>query len=131
MPELSPRLDVVVLGVRDLATTRAFYQSLGWRSRPRDGMFARFQLGGASLVLFPAEELAGAVGLPCAAHTGFSGTACAMVLDGPTALDDAVRAVREAGGTILSEPTDRPWGSRTAYFADPEGNVWELACIPG
>jgi catechol 2,3-dioxygenase-like lactoylglutathione lyase family enzyme len=31
------------------------------------------------------------------------------------------------GGEILNGPTDRTWGRRTAAFADPAGNVWEVA----
>lgn len=123
------RLDVVVVGVTDLATTRAFYEALGWKSRPREGMFARFELAGASLVLFPLDQLADAVGLPADKGTGFNGTAPAIVLASPGELDTAVEAARAAGGRVLAEPTDRPWGTRTAYVADPEGTVWELAVV--
>ncbi len=28
---------------------------------------------------------------------------------------------------LLNGPQDRPWGRRTAAFADPAGHVWELA----
>jgi uncharacterized glyoxalase superfamily protein PhnB len=31
------------------------------------------------------------------------------------------------GVTLLNGPQDRPWGVRTAAFADPAGHVWELA----
>ena len=35
---------------------------------------------------------------------------------------------REAGGTITKEPTDAEFfEGRDAYFADPEGNFWEIA----
>jgi catechol 2,3-dioxygenase-like lactoylglutathione lyase family enzyme len=30
------------------------------------------------------------------------------------------------GVTFLKNPTDQPWGMRTAHFADPEGNIWEI-----
>ena len=33
------------------------------------------------------------------------------------------------GVTLLNGPVDRPWGRRTAAFADPSGNVWEVAQI--
>ncbi|WP_285567797.1 VOC family protein [Streptomyces sp. RTGN2] len=33
----------------------------------------------------------------------------------------------EHGVSLLNGPTDRPWGRRTAAFADPSGNVWEVA----
>lgn len=130
MGTVPAQLNVVVLGVEDLARTRAFYEALGWRSRPRDGMFARFQLGDADLVLFPADALAEVVGLPLVTGEGFKGSASAMILESPEALDAVLDEVRAAGGAVLAEPADRPWGPRTAYFADPEGNAWELCSLP-
>jgi lactoylglutathione lyase len=31
------------------------------------------------------------------------------------------------GIELLNGPLDRPWGVRTACFADPDGHVWEVA----
>jgi catechol 2,3-dioxygenase-like lactoylglutathione lyase family enzyme len=28
---------------------------------------------------------------------------------------------------LVNGPVDRPWGVRTALFADPDGHLWELA----
>lgn len=36
----------------------------------------------------------------------------------------------ERGIVLLSEPAERPWGSRTATFADPAGHLWEIAQVP-
>jgi lactoylglutathione lyase len=41
---------------------------------------------------------------------------------------DAVCAQLKALGVpLINGPMDRPWGRRTAAFADPAGNVWEVA----
>ena len=41
---------------------------------------------------------------------------------------DAVCAELKALGVpLLNGPVNRPWGRRTAAFADPAGNVWEVA----
>ena len=41
---------------------------------------------------------------------------------------DAVCATLQSRGvTLLNGPVDRPWGRRTAAFADPSGHVWEVA----
>jgi lactoylglutathione lyase len=41
---------------------------------------------------------------------------------------DAVCAELTALGVpLINGPMDRPWGRRTAAFADPAGNVWEVA----
>ena len=31
------------------------------------------------------------------------------------------------GVTLINGPMDRPWGMRTACFADPSGHIWEYA----
>jgi uncharacterized glyoxalase superfamily protein PhnB len=31
-----------------------------------------------------------------------------------------------AGGTVVGEPLDQPWGLRQALIADPEGQRWEI-----
>jgi lactoylglutathione lyase len=41
---------------------------------------------------------------------------------------DAVCAdLRSRGVELLSGPIDRPWGLRTASFADPDNHIWEVA----
>jgi lactoylglutathione lyase len=41
---------------------------------------------------------------------------------------DAVCAeLTKRGVTLLNGPMDRPWGIRTACFADPSGHIWEIA----
>jgi hypothetical protein len=91
-------------------------------------LFARFELDGAALVLFPRQTLAETIGVP--SIEGFGGITPAMVVQDAQALDDGLKAVVAAGGRVVAEPADRPWGVRTAYFADPEDNIWELCAIP-
>ena len=38
-----------------------------------------------------------------------------------------IEQLRERGVEFLNGPIDRPWGMRTAAFADPDGHVWEVA----
>jgi catechol 2,3-dioxygenase-like lactoylglutathione lyase family enzyme len=41
---------------------------------------------------------------------------------------DAVCAeLAKRGVELLNGPIDRPWGLRTASFADPDGHIWEIA----
>jgi catechol 2,3-dioxygenase-like lactoylglutathione lyase family enzyme len=42
-----------------------------------------------------------------------------------------VEQLRSAGVELLNGPIDRPWGLRTAAFADPDGHVWEVAAKIG
>ena len=45
--------------------------------------------------------------------------------------DAVVEQLRSAGVELLNGPIDRPWGMRTAAFADPDGHVWEVAARIG
>ena len=46
-------------------------------------------------------------------------------------VDDAAVRVADAGFRHLNGPIDRPWGVRTAAFADVDDHVWELAAPLG
>jgi predicted enzyme related to lactoylglutathione lyase len=39
----------------------------------------------------------------------------------PADVDAAADRIKAAGGELLSEPADRPWGSRMFQFRDPDG----------
>jgi catechol 2,3-dioxygenase-like lactoylglutathione lyase family enzyme len=130
MTAVPARLNVVVLGVRDIDAMRGFYEGLGWRPRPRRGAFSRMDLAGVSLMLFPLDTLVEVVGLPLS-DNGFRGTVNAIVTEDEDSANSILTAVVAAGGSKLGELTERSWGARTAYFADPETNVWEVAVLPG
>ena len=126
------RLNVVTLGVRDLPAVRSFYEALGWRSRSVGDEFARFEIGGAVLALYSLDALAEEANMsPPAGTERFAGFTCAIVVQNEAMVDAAIDKVREAGSRILAEPVAREWGGRSGYFADPEGNVWEIAWLPG
>jgi catechol 2,3-dioxygenase-like lactoylglutathione lyase family enzyme len=126
------RLNILTLGVRDLPKVRAFYEALGWQSLSEGDEFARFQTGGATLAHFSLDLLAGEANMQPSESTGrFPGFTCAVLVEEEAMVDEAIETVREAGGRVLAEPVAREWGGRSGYFADPEGNVWELAWMPG
>lgn len=47
---------------------------------------------------------------------------CLYVDDVDATSDD----LRSSGVRQISAPTDRPWGERSAYFADPDGNPVQI-----
>lgn len=44
----------------------------------------------------------------------------------PGEVAGCAEALRERGVEIVSGPTDRPFGHRTLFFRDPDGNVLEI-----
>lgn len=55
-----------------------------------------------------------------AAFTGSAGVTQVFVDD----VGAACERVAAAGGRVLEEPAERPWGVRQAVLADPEGQTW-------
>ena len=44
----------------------------------------------------------------------------------PREVDACAATLAERGVAIISGPTDQPWGHRTLFFRDPDGNVLEI-----
>jgi uncharacterized glyoxalase superfamily protein PhnB len=128
---IPPRLSVATIGAHDVAALRAFYESLGWESSSPAGDFAAFPLGGAVFTLYDAKLLAEEAGGSAASPPGvFRGVTLAINVDAIEDVDAAIDAAVAAGATRLADPVTRDWGGRSGYFADPEGNVWEVAWLP-
>ncbi|UPK41325.1 MULTISPECIES: VOC family protein [Paenibacillus] len=44
-------------------------------------------------------------------------------------VDQVCNELEMRGVTLLNGPITRPWGRRTACFADPDGHIWEIAQV--
>jgi catechol 2,3-dioxygenase-like lactoylglutathione lyase family enzyme len=125
------RATVITLGARDLDRLRRFYRGLGWTVAIDLEGFAALETEGAVVALFPLEDLAADAAAPAAVpERGLRGFSISINVDQPEQVDQVINAVREAGGRITKEPVTADWGGRSAYFADPEDNHWEVAWVP-
>ena len=50
----------------------------------------------------------------------------ALYVDTFDEVDEAYKHIVESGGTGVMKPTTEPWGQRTCYIRDPEGNLIEI-----
>jgi uncharacterized glyoxalase superfamily protein PhnB len=41
-------------------------------------------------------------------------------------IDDDYEKLKANGVQFITEPKTQTWGQRTAYFTDPDGNIWEI-----
>jgi catechol 2,3-dioxygenase-like lactoylglutathione lyase family enzyme len=128
-----PRLSVVSVGTQDVPALRAFYESLGWScDTPEGDEFAAFPLGGAVLGLYRSDLLAAESGGRPAPEAGaFKGMTLAINVEEIEMVDRVLEAAVGAGAALLAAAETRDWGGRSGYFADPEGNAWEVAYLPG
>jgi len=118
------RIHATVLFVGDLTACAAFYcDTLGFEVKHTDDDSVWF--GDQQILLLRRSAAADLVG----EDTLSRGEGAPRVLICAEVEDvDATHAALEAKGVgFVQPPTSRPWGVRTAHFADPEGNLWEIA----
>ncbi|TDB98210.1 VOC family protein [Actinomadura sp. 7K534] len=119
---MAPSLGYVILYVRDLAASIAFYRDVvGLAFKFEDAGYAEFATEATRFALYEqrrADWLTNSRTAP-----GPAAEVVFMVED----VDAEARRLQERGAAILSGPADRPWGHRTLHVADPDGFVVELA----
>lgn len=133
MDRIPARLSIVTLGVRQMPTMRSFYTGLGWPEQPGSSdQHVSYLLGGVLLALYAVDDLAAeaAPGEPLTKH-GWGGHTFALNVDERDQVDQVVRLLQAKGARKVGQVEDRPWGGRSGYVADPEGNRWEVGWAPG
>ena len=117
-------ITAITLFVDDLAASREFYARafelpVFWE----DDNSVVFQFGNTLINLLAVRE---AIELIAPAQVGAEGARMQFTLT----VDDVDASCAELvarGVPLLNGPMDRPWGIRTAAFADPSGHIWEIA----
>jgi catechol 2,3-dioxygenase-like lactoylglutathione lyase family enzyme len=119
-------LGALTLFVDDVETVAAFYRDvLDLEEIHQDDVSTVFRLG-STLVNVLAVSAAGSLVEPVAAAP--AGVTAQMLLSlWVDDVDSTCADLARRGVTLLNGPVDRPWGKRTAAFADPSGTVWEVA----
>ena len=120
------KLTATVVFVNDLDTCMRFYEDkLGLEQTFTDSVSAGYRMEDQDFLLLKFEAAADMVGEEALSYEGETGPRVLLCL-GVEDVDASYAALREKGVAFLKPPKDQAWGRRTAYFADPEGNLWEL-----
>lgn len=127
------RISLVTLGVADLAAATAFYRALGWpQVLPASEDVSFFRTAGALLSLYGLADLAADAGVeprPACAEVK-ADRSLAINVASPDEVDTALAAAEAAGGRLVKPGQKVFWGGYSGYFADPDGNLWEVAHNP-
>ncbi len=112
--------------VRDLDRCAAFYRdTLGLEVRETTPDSVSFRMDNVYFFLQEATSAAEMVSEDPARLRIGEGSRV-LLAAGVDDVDAAYDELKSRGVEFLRPPTDQPWGLRTAYFADPEGNLWEI-----
>ena len=116
-------IDYTVVFARDMKAMRSFYEDvMGFAVHSRLGeSWTAYQVGSCLLALTERGVMFNDAPTPASAlsvQLAFRVT--------PAQVDQCAETLRGKGVAIESEPTDQPWGHRTLFFRDPDGNVLEI-----
>ncbi|MBB4523546.1 VOC family protein [Rhizobium leguminosarum] len=126
MSMLLDRIEVVTLFVDDIDEAKAFYQKVfAPEVVYEDAVSSVLKFSGTMINLLKVTEAPQLVEPSAVAAPG-SGARVLLTIK-VDAVDAVCAELRKLGVTLLNGPIDRPWGRRTAAFADPSGHVWEVA----
>jgi catechol 2,3-dioxygenase-like lactoylglutathione lyase family enzyme len=119
-------LEVITLFVEDVPACKEFYTNVfGLTVVYEDADSAVIKLRNLIVNLLTVDNAPTLVE-PAAVGNATAGTRALFTLNVEDA-DATVAELKKHGVTLLNGPVDRSWGRRTAAFADPAGNVWEIA----
>ena len=125
MNALAKGIGAITLFTEDLPGSKAFYADVfGLQQVFEDEVSVAFSFNGTiiNVLAVPAASE-----LVAPATVGAPGGGPRHVFSIEVEDVDAVVAeLATRGVVLLNGPIDRPWGLRTASFADPAGHVWEI-----
>lgn len=127
-PVLNGQINLITVLTDDVPSMLRFYRDvLGFTPQQEQGEYIEFAHPGVRFALCSRQTMSQATG-----HASYqdqrSGQAfeLAIQVESSAQVDRAYLQIIARGGKAVTPPADMPWGQRTAFFADPEGNIHEI-----
>ena len=123
------KFNTIGLFTRDNRKTVDFYMKTFGFTTDWDGLQPNVEmvLDDMRIILFPREAFEGMASQSFQYPDGLNGT-MELAFDVPTFadVDKEYRNALDNGAQSVLPPTTEPWGQRTCYVADPDGNLIEI-----
>ena len=123
------RLDGFGLLVNDMGTMIRFYRDvLGFEIKENEDTSNVYLVkDGTLFLLYGRKDFENMTGRTYEYVHGLNGhTEMALYVDTFNEVDAEFKNAVDKGATPVLEPTTEPWGQRTCFIADPEGNIIEI-----
>lgn len=124
------RLDGFGLFVKDMAVMIRFYRDvLGFEIKEAEDASNVYLIkDGTLFLLYGRDDFENMTHRTYAYAEGLNGRCeIALSVDTFDNVDEEYAKAIQKGAQSVMEPTTEPWGQRTCYIADPEGNLIEIA----
>ncbi len=126
---MEARVDMIGVFVSDMRAMVAFYRDVLGIEVDWDGQapYAECKMEGTRLSFYERRLLPELLGVTPSYPAGVNGTfEIAFDFPTPAALEEAFARITAAGARALYAPREEPWGMRSCYVLDPDGNMIEL-----
>ena len=123
------KLDGFGLFVEDMGTMIRFYRDvLGFEIKEAENTSNVYLIkDGTLFLLYGRKDFEKMTGRRYEYVKGLNGhSELALYVDTFEEVDLAFQKATELGAGVVMEPTTEPWGQRTCYISDPEGNLIEI-----
>lgn len=123
------RLDGFGLFVNNMGNMIRFYRDvLGFKIKENeDASNVYLVKDGTLFLLYGRKDFENMTSRKYEYVNGLNGhTEMALYVDTFNEVDAEFKKAVDKGATPVLEPTTEPWGQRTCYIADPEGNIIEI-----
>ncbi len=126
---MQPRINMIMVSASNIARLSQFYEEgLGWSPwMPKSDGSVAYKVGTSVLTFVDAAYLASESGIP---ETQTPKSLFAIFVASKEEVHAAFDRAVAAGAAITSPIRDRDQGLYSGYFADPEGNSWEVVWSP-
>jgi catechol 2,3-dioxygenase-like lactoylglutathione lyase family enzyme len=126
MSEWPGSISAITLFCDDIAASREFYERVfGLPVHYEDDDSAVFAFGTVLINLLDRSQVPELIA-PASLADPSAGHRMQLTLTVED-VDATCAELASRGVELLNGPIDRPWGIRTASFADPSGHIWEIA----
>jgi catechol 2,3-dioxygenase-like lactoylglutathione lyase family enzyme len=126
---IEPQEVPITIGVADMKRAKNFYETglgLPVKKDYRKFVMFRGEDGTSDLGMYKREALAEDAATD-PAGSGFRGFSITHIVESPERVDALLARAARAGGTIVRRGLAAGGGEYSGYFADPDGNLWQVS----
>lgn len=121
------KISAHLIMVRDFDKSFKFYQdTLEFKTVTNEKGFAAFKVGDSTLAVLDISMAADMISEEAIqpAKEFIPRSLFAVFMED---CDAEYERLTAKGVHFIKPPVTQPWGQRTAYFTDPDGNIWEIS----
>ena len=125
---MKPRIALISIFTDKPEEMSAFYRDVvGFEIAFRQGDYVEFKSEGVRFAVCGLQTMINSVGHPSFKEPrGGQPFELAFDTGSPAEVDRLYQEMTTRGAVPIQAPADMPWNQRTAFFADPDGNIHEL-----